>query len=79
LPACLINETLPTPHAGQQGSTAPEEMLDADSTLTQAKDRAEKLRIMQALAKFPRNRDRAAMELGISRMTLYNKLRRYGL
>jgi two-component system response regulator PilR (NtrC family) len=51
----------------------------AESTLNEAKHKAERLRIIQALAKFPKSRDRVARELGISRMTLYNKLRRYGL
>jgi DNA-binding NtrC family response regulator len=51
----------------------------ADATLAQTKEEAEMARIVQALAKHPGNRQRAAMELGISRMTLYNKLRRYGI
>ena len=60
-------------------AAAPVEELDTESTLNEAKHKAERLRIIQVLAKFPKSRDRAAMELGISRMTLYNKLRRYGL
>ena len=36
-------------------------------------------RIVEALRKHGNNRLRAAAELGISRMTLYNKLHKYGL
>jgi two-component system response regulator HydG len=48
-------------------------------TLLQAKEQAESARITQALQKHKNNRLRAAAELGISRMTLYKKLHRYGL
>jgi DNA-binding NtrC family response regulator len=48
-------------------------------TLARAKEMAEAQRIVRALHKHANNRLRAAAELGISRMTLYNKLRRYGL
>jgi DNA-binding NtrC family response regulator len=48
-------------------------------TLAQTKEEAEAQRIAQALQKHDNNRLRAAEELGISRMTLYKKLRRYGL
>ena len=37
------------------------------------------LRISEALARNKNNRLKAAAELGISRMTLYNKMHRYGL
>jgi DNA-binding NtrC family response regulator len=74
LPTYLVENALPSAPA-----TAPVEELTIESTLNEARHKAERLRIIQALAKFPKNRDRAAMELGISRMTLYNKLRRYGL
>jgi DNA-binding NtrC family response regulator len=40
---------------------------------------AETLRISQALRNHDNNRARAAAELGISRMSLYKKLRKYGL
>jgi two-component system response regulator HydG len=49
------------------------------STLAQSKDEAERARIAQALEKNGNNRLRAAAELGISRMTLYNKLHKLGL
>jgi DNA-binding NtrC family response regulator len=48
-------------------------------TLAQTKEEAEAQRILQALRKNQNNRRQAAAELGISRMTLYKKLRRYGL
>jgi DNA-binding NtrC family response regulator len=48
-------------------------------TLAQTKEDAEAARITAALARHGNNRLRAAAELGISRMTLYNKLYRYGL
>jgi two-component system response regulator HydG len=48
-------------------------------TLAQTKEDAEAARITAALARNNNNRLRAAAELGISRMTLYKKLYRYGL
>lgn len=48
-------------------------------TLAQTKEDAEAARITAALARHRNNRLRAAAELGISRMTLYKKLYRYGL
>ncbi len=49
------------------------------STLAQTKEEAELTRITAALQKHRNNRLRAAAELGISRMTLYKKLHKYGL
>jgi two-component system response regulator HydG len=48
-------------------------------TLAQSKAEAELLRITQALRAHDNNRVRAAAELGISRMSLYKKLQKYGL
>jgi DNA-binding NtrC family response regulator len=48
-------------------------------TLAQTKEDAEAARISAALVRNRNNRLRAAAELGISRMTLYKKLNRYGL
>jgi DNA-binding NtrC family response regulator len=50
-----------------------------EGTLSQAKATAEAARIVAALHRHNNNRQRAAAELGISRMTLYKKLYRYGL
>jgi transcriptional regulator of acetoin/glycerol metabolism len=60
----------------------PAEMVNAvapSRTLAGAKEEAEILRIREALRKHGNNRLRAAAELGISRMGLYKKLRKYGL
>jgi two-component system response regulator HydG len=51
----------------------------APSALRHARGEAEAALIMQALRKHGNNRLRAALELGISRRTLYKKLHRYGL
>lgn len=61
--------------------TAPAVILPtiAQSTLAQIKRDAELTRIIEALEKHGNNRLRAACELGISRMTLYKKLYKYGL
>jgi DNA-binding NtrC family response regulator len=59
-----------SPRAGDSG-VAP--------SLAASKVGAEKSRIAEALEKHANNKLRAAAELGISRMTLYNKLRKYGL
>ena len=49
------------------------------SRLHDVRGQAEMAHILEALRKHGNNRLRAAAELGISRMTLYNKLRKYGL
>jgi DNA-binding NtrC family response regulator len=49
------------------------------STLDEVKQGAELTRILDALKKNNNNRLRAAADLGISRMTLYKKLHKYGL
>jgi len=48
-------------------------------SLAEVKETAEVQRIKEALAKHKNNRLRAAAELGISRMGLYKRLRKYGL
>jgi DNA-binding NtrC family response regulator len=74
-PEVIRNLANPIPSAVQagSGSQAPE------GTLAQTKERAEAERISAALSRNGNNRLRAAAELGISRMTLYKKLYRYGL
>jgi len=49
------------------------------STLAESTQSAERERIEKALKRNDNNRLRAAAELGISRMTLYNKLRKLGV
>jgi DNA-binding NtrC family response regulator len=51
----------------------------AEVSLAMSKERAECERIRHALVRHRNNRARAAEELGISRMTLYNKLHKYNL
>jgi DNA-binding NtrC family response regulator len=49
------------------------------TTMSEVCEEAEIARIRQALQRHNNNRQRAASELGISRMTLYKRLHRYGL
>jgi two-component system response regulator HydG len=49
------------------------------STLAHSKDQAERKRISEAMKRNGNNRLQTAAELGISRMTLYNKLHKLGL
>jgi DNA-binding NtrC family response regulator len=49
------------------------------STLSQFKAEAESTAVLKALASNDNNRSRAARALGISRVTLYKKLHKYGL
>jgi DNA-binding NtrC family response regulator len=51
----------------------------ATPSLVRSKDEAERYCITDALKRNGNNRLRAASELGISRMTLYNKLHKHGL
>jgi DNA-binding NtrC family response regulator len=51
----------------------------SEGTLAETKDEAESQRILVALRQHNNNRLRAAAALGISRMTLYKKLHRFGL
>jgi two-component system response regulator HydG len=51
----------------------------AASTLAESKDEVERAQISAALERNGNNRLRTAVELGISRMTLYNKLHKLGL
>src|SRR5262249_10143187 len=53
--------------------------LAARATLAESKDQVERAIITEALLRNGHNRLRAAAELGISRMTLYKKLHKYGL
>jgi DNA-binding NtrC family response regulator len=61
------------------GAEADVAALAAHGTLAESKDRAERARITQALERNSHNCLRTAAELGISRMTLYKKLHKYGL
>jgi len=54
-------------------------LADGAKNLRDARGEAEAVLIAETLKKHRNNRLRAAAELGISRMTLYTKLRKYGL
>jgi DNA-binding NtrC family response regulator len=72
---CLAaSATLPQSYQSLHG-----EDLPPRSALRRAQGRAEAAAILEALRKHANNRLRAALELGISRRTLYKKLHRYGL
>ena len=47
--------------------------------LAEAKERAEMDRLAKALSRNKNNRTHTAAELGVSRMTLFQKMRHYGL
>jgi two-component system response regulator AtoC len=74
LPASSDGPPLPPP----EGLPGQAQSSDA-RTLKNAKDSVEISRILDALRKHQNNLARAAAELGISRVTLYSKLRRHGL
>jgi transcriptional regulator with PAS, ATPase and Fis domain len=65
------------PAQGRPSGAAP--VPPTSPTLVQTMEEAEVLRIKEALRRNHNNRLRAAKELGISRMGLYKKLRKYGL
>jgi DNA-binding NtrC family response regulator len=67
---------MPSPVAVLSALAAP---AVAGRTLDEVKEGAELTRILEALRRHKNNRLRAAAELGISRMTLYKKLHKYGL
>jgi DNA-binding NtrC family response regulator len=71
-----LAETSTPPPAGSRTEPIPAPGL---SSLATSKAQAESGRIAEALKRNGGNRLRAAAELGISRMTLYNKLHKYGL
>lgn len=68
---------------GYPGAAAPPagaaNRAGGQGTLAEMKDEAELEAIMRALAQSDNNKSLAAQALGISRPTLYKKLRRYGL
>ena len=60
-------------------TSVPRRRAAVPSTLAEFKDETERAIIAEALERNSYNRLRAAAELGISRMTLYKKLHKYGL
>ena len=78
LPAPLgLNASAPGMGVGPQASDV--RRPAARSALAESKDQTELVLITAALERNSQNRLRAAAELGISRMTLYKKLHKYGL
>ena len=83
----VVVDDLPEPLRNASAATAPAPIADAvkagmlpgATTLMETRAGAELARISEALTKHRNNRCRTAAELGISRMALYNKLRKYGL
>ena len=71
----------PEPQPAPSASAAPPtvQAQPVGPTMSEVCKEAEINRIRQALERHKNNRVRAASELGISRMTLYKKLRNYGL
>ncbi len=67
------------PAASVAASVPAELDFFCEGTLAKTVEEAECLRITTALRQHKNNRLRAAAALGISRMTLYSKLRRFGL
>jgi len=65
------------PDVGSEALRGP--LTAAGSTLAQTKDQFERAIIAEVLERNSDNRLRAAAELGISRMTLYKKLHKYGM
>jgi DNA-binding NtrC family response regulator len=78
-------DDLPDPVRATERARPPVRVVDespapeAEGTLSEFKEVVELTRIRDALRKHDNNRLRAAAELGISRMTLYTKLHKYGL
>jgi DNA-binding NtrC family response regulator len=63
--------TQPTPTLGPTGSFV--------GTLKQSRESSERANILRALEKAGQSRTRAAQLLGVSRVTLYKKMKKYGL
>ena len=75
LPEPILTATLSMTRTLRTDPAAPANRLN----LRHAKGEAEAAWILKALDKHRNNRLRAAAELGISRMTLYKKMHKYGL
>jgi DNA-binding NtrC family response regulator len=78
LPASICQVRGETGRLAAEGTTG-SSPLSPFKTLSQIKEQAEVARILKVLHSCNNNRQRAAAILGISRMTLYNKMHKYGL
>src|SRR5262245_59926458 len=72
-------EDLPDAVRGCSGHLVPAVVTDMAPTLAKSRSEAEAQFIAGALNRNNNNRQRTALELGISRMTLYKKLHLYNL
>lgn len=81
LPESLQAAVSPQADSGSSSGNPPLEptQVRPAGTLDETRNDAEANRILEALQTNRNNRLRAAAELGISRMTLYKKLQKYGL
>jgi two-component system response regulator PilR (NtrC family) len=79
LPATVTGGGLRPTGFSQAIQSGPSTLAIVASTLAETREDAEAQHIAEALQRHKNNRKRVAAELGISRMTLYKKLHRYGL
>jgi DNA-binding NtrC family response regulator len=71
-----------SPLVGQRGDATPQILPVANGyggTLKQSRESTERANILRALEKASQSRTRAAQILGVSRVTLYKKMKKYGL
>ncbi|OQX15824.1 MAG: sigma-54-dependent Fis family transcriptional regulator [Desulfobulbaceae bacterium A2] len=67
------------PPAVRQGETAPSQRPGGSETLPTGKEERRRRELVEALAAAAGNQSRAAEMLGISRVTVWNRMKRYGL
>ena len=79
LPASVTDIRIDLPMSTDTTWSPNPALLSATTTLMDVRTEVEKARISEVLTKHRNNRRRAAAELGICRMALYNKLHKYGL
>jgi two-component system, NtrC family, response regulator HydG len=79
LPTYVSTSSKPNGRQIEPPNSEPVSDLRAFTPQIESRDEEAILRITKALAQHGNNRRRAALELGISRMTLYNKLHKYHL
>jgi transcriptional regulator with PAS, ATPase and Fis domain len=75
----LEGQYLPQPVWEQASARLAGSRVNSGASLFEARALAEKNRVQRALASCCYNRARAAASLGISRVTLYKKMKKYGL
>jgi DNA-binding NtrC family response regulator len=79
-PPAVRSDAAAHAHAHGHGRRDPNPVVaDDSSSLAKAREEIELMRIREALGRARNNRTLAAVELGISRMTLYKKMQKYNL